>query len=99
DRSQWRNRLRDIKGEIHADGDLYLFLWIPKTYFPEEEIKNEVESILEKNITSVHYIFEEVPPIDLLNFFSIFDAFIAVEDDYVNLYMKYLLENSSLEVI
>ena len=99
DLSQWRNRLLDIKSEIHADGDLYLFLWIPKTYFPGEEIKHEAEKILGGNTACIHYIFEEVPPVNLLKFLNLFNALLSVEDDYVNLYMKYLLENSSMEVI
>ena len=78
--------------------DHLLYLWIPKTYFLYEEIVNEVEKVLDKNPSCIHYLFDEVPPIDLLNFFSKYDVFLAVEDDYVNRYFKYLLANASLEI-
>ncbi len=98
DRSQWRNRLLNLNGKLPVDGNNLLYLWIPKTYFLYEEIVNEVEKILDKNTFCIHYLFDEVPPIDLLKFFSKYDVFLAVEDDYVNRYFKYLLANASLEI-
>ncbi len=98
DRSQWRNRLLNLNSTLPVDEDHLLYLWIPKTYFLYEEIVNEVEKVLDKNPSCIHYLFDEVPPIDLLNFFSKYDVFLAVEDDYVNRYFKYLLANASLEI-
>lgn len=98
DRSQWRNRLLNLNCKLPVDGNNLLYLWIPKTYFRYEEIVNEVEKILDKNTSCVHYLFDEVPPIDLLKFFSKYDVFLEVEDDYVNRHFKYLLAHASLEI-
>ena len=98
DRSQWRNTLLKATGKLSVDSNQNLHLWIPKTYFNETDIINEVERLLNHNISPIYYHTDEVPPIDLFTFLSQFDAFLTVEDDYVNRYFKYLLANASLEI-
>ncbi|KQU17357.1 hypothetical protein ASG65_26760 [Bacillus sp. Leaf13] len=98
DRSQWRNTLLKSTEKLSVEGNQHLHLLIPKTYFNETDIINEVKSVLNHNISRIHYHTDAVPPIDLFTFFSQFDVFLAVEDDYVNRYFKYLLANASLEI-
>jgi O-antigen biosynthesis protein len=99
DRSQWRNKLLEAKAKFLAGGNGQIYLWIPKNYYSVIEIKNEVEKILNKNTSGIHYLYDDVPPIDLLKFLSKYEVFLTVEGDYVNEHMKFLLENSSLEIV
>ncbi|MFB4168643.1 glycosyltransferase family 2 protein [Virgibacillus sp. JSM 102003] len=95
--SQWKSKLLNLKQQLTED-ILYL-LWVPQDYFPKTEVVQEIEKILDNNNTGIHYLFNEVSPIDLLKFFSRFDAFLPIENDYVNLYLKYLVEKTGLEII
>lgn len=92
--SKWRNTLLKAIENLSVDSNQNLHLWIPKIYFNEKRIINEVEKLLNHNISGIHYHTDEVPPIDLLTFFNQFDSFWTVEDDYVNRYYKYLLANA-----
>lgn len=94
DHSQWRKKLSEINHQTISEGENNLFLWIPKTYFPEQEIMKEAEKILDHSNFHIHYLFDEVPPIDILTFLKKYDVFLTVEGDYVNRYIRYLLRNA-----
>ena len=96
--SQWRSKLLEVNKTLNKNQSLTI--WIPKKYYPTDEIKAEVDTVLGETQSndSIQFYFEEVPPMELLNFFSQHDVFLTVKEDFVNLHFKYLLEKSGLEI-
>lgn len=92
--SQWRNKLAEIKDSPILKGENNLFLWIPSTYFPVQEIITEIEKILDINTLNIHYLLVDVPPIDILKFLQPYDVFLTVKGDYVNRYIQYWVKNT-----
>ena len=95
--SQWRKKILEIKSQL-LEEDFHLYIWIPKTYFSDKEILQEVEKIIDKDTPNIHYVFDEVYPIDIIKFLCGYDVFLLVEDDYINRYFRYLLEQTSVQI-
>jgi O-antigen biosynthesis protein len=90
--SGWKNKLSEIKSIMKENQ--HLTLWAPKSYYSEEIIKKETNTVIGGNQTGMAFDFNDVFPINLLNYLNNYDSFITVENDFVNLYFKYLIEQA-----
>lgn len=95
--SQWRKKLLDIKSQLSPDSNL--FLWIPQLYFPDKEIMSEVEKLLDNDTSYLNFLFDDIDPINLLEFISHYDSFLEVQGDYVNRYLKRLVSDLPIVII
>lgn len=95
DLSRWKSKLKTIIESLSAKTELYL--WIPMKYYPETKVKEEIDN---ERSTEVFYLFNDVPPVDLLHFFDHYDSFLVIEDDFVNLSLKNLVkENLEIDLM
>jgi len=98
DFSQWKNKLVEINNLLLSKNKYDLYLWVPTTYFSKIEVKQEIEKMIDVNSSHIHFVFDEIYPVDIMNFLIKYQIFIAVEGDYVNRYFKYLLENTPVRI-
>lgn len=89
--SEWQQKLEMVLSNLDKGSNIYF--WIPKNYFPVNEVKSRVNSILEslelvgdEAENYFRYLDYAVMPIDLLAFISSFDSLISVEKDFINMY-------------
>jgi O-antigen biosynthesis protein len=99
DLSKWKEKLLEVKNEFLQNNDYQIYFWIPKKYFSHEYVVNEIEKTIGGNFSSIHYIFDDIYPIDVLMSLSQYEKFVGIEGDYVNLFLKKLIENISIEII
>jgi len=95
-KSKWKKKLASILDSI-AQQELYL--WIPKQYFLTEEISAKAKEVINsKGIETdkVKFYYQNVAPLNLIRFLKSFDTILTVENDFVNRYLVYLAEESSI---
>lgn len=90
ERSKWKERLNEIK-ELVLNEDKQLHIWIPELYYYGPDITHEVKKIVGE-APALRYIYEQVPPIEVIRFLSKYDYFITVNNDFVNLYLRGLVD-------
>ena len=101
--SEWQQKLEQVLSNLDKGSGIYF--WIPKNYFPVNEVKGRINSLLESLESGedeaenyFRYLDYAVMPIDLLIFLSSFDSILSVEKDFINMHFTDLAAAINLPV-
>lgn len=94
--SNWKNELKKAVSEINENAKLTI--WAPNSYFPNDKVIDNVKEIFSETCGNINFDFDDVEPEKLLSYLNGFNEFLSVDNDFVNMYLEYLIKKSGLNL-